>query len=48
MINWSTQKKEIGGAPAQKKIKHARGNGLDHQNYKKLNGNGPPSTSNSH
>jgi hypothetical protein len=48
MIDWSTQKKEIGGAPAPKKIKHARGHGLDHQNYKKPSGNGPPSIGNGH
>ncbi len=34
VIDRSMRKKEIGGAPAPKKIKHARGNGLDHQTTK--------------
>jgi hypothetical protein len=48
MIDRSTQEKEIGEAPAPKKIIHARGNGLDHQNYKKMSGNGPSSIGNGH
>jgi hypothetical protein len=40
-------KKEFGGASAPN-IKHAQGNGLNHQNYKKPSGNGPPSIGNGH
>jgi hypothetical protein len=31
-----------------KKIKHAQGDVLDHQSYKKPSGNGPPSMGNGH